>query len=110
MLNFKLPPPIPTQALTRTFDDDRSVGSTKSRQSLLAQLFFQNDTSKVAAPNAPIGEVSLSGNYPFCDKDWSFWLVEQHDNAHKLSEHEKCHQGSDADETTRGNATVLDDL
>ena len=38
----------------------------------------------------PIGEDSLSGNYPLCDKPWSFWIAEQDANAHKLSEHEKC--------------------
>jgi hypothetical protein len=73
--------------LSRTFDDDRSVGSAKSGKPLLAQLFFQNVTVKVAAP---IGEDSLAGNYPFCDKAWTFWLAEKHDNTHKLSDHEKC--------------------
>ena len=73
--------------LSRVFDDDRSVGSVKSGKPLLAQLFFQNAAAKVAAP---IGEASLAGNYPFCDKAWTFWLVEKHDNAHKLSDHEKC--------------------
>ena len=42
--------------LTRSFDDDRSVGSAKSGNPLLAQLFFQNATVKVADP---IGEDSL---------------------------------------------------
>jgi hypothetical protein len=47
--------------LSRVFDDDRSVGSAKSGKPLLAQLFFQNATVKVAAP---IGESSVSGDYP----------------------------------------------
>ena len=73
--------------LSRVFDDDHSVGSGKSDKSLLAQLFFENAVAKVAAP---IGEVSLSGNYPLCDKSWSFWITDQDDNTHNLSEHEKC--------------------
>ncbi len=108
--------------LSRSFDDDRSVGSAKSGKPLLAQLFFQNATVKVADP---IGEDSLPGNYPFCDKSWTLWLSEQHANDHKLSDHEKynveClnqaihhqnatidklghllkfHQGTDADDDT----------
>ncbi len=75
MLNFKLPPRIPSQALTRVFDDDRSVASGKSRQPLLSDLFFQNASVKVTAP---IGEASLSDNYPLCDKPWSFWIAEEH--------------------------------
>ncbi len=71
--------------LNRAFDDDRSVGSVKSGKSLLAQLFFQNDAVKVAAP---IGEDSLAGNFPFCDKTWTFWLSEKNANTHKLSDHE----------------------
>ena len=56
--------------LTGVFDDNRSVGSNKSRQPLLARLFFfGNATAKVAAP---IGEPTLSGNYPLCDKNWGF--------------------------------------
>ena len=119
--------------LSRVFDDDRSVGSDKSGKPLLAQLFFQNASAKVAAP---IGEASLVGNYPFCDKVWTFWLVEQQVNAHKVSDHEKCnveclnqvirhqnadmdklghlleiHQGTDEDEVTQQvMATVLDSL
>ena len=109
--------------LSRSFDDDRSVGSAKSGKPLLAQLFFQNTEVKVAEP---IGEVSLSTNYPLTDKSWSFWLTDHHVNDHKLSEHEKCnieslnqdihhqnaviekleqllerHQGSDQAETTQ---------
>ena len=53
-----------SNVLSRAFDDDRSVGSAKSGKPLLAQLFFQNATVKVAVP---IGEASLSGNYPLCD-------------------------------------------
>ena len=55
--------------LSRAFDDDRSVGSAKSGKPLLAELFFQNAGAKVATP---IGEASLAGNYPFCDKAWTF--------------------------------------
>ena len=55
--------------LSRAFDDDRSVGSAKSGKPLIVQLFFQNAAAKVAAP---IGEASLTGNYPFCDKAWTF--------------------------------------
>ena len=73
--------------LSRAFDDNRSAGSGKSRQALPAALFFQNVATKVAAP---IGEASLSGSFPLCDKPWSFWLAEHHPNASNLSEHEKC--------------------
>jgi hypothetical protein len=66
--------------LSRDFDDDRSVGSAKSVKPLLAQLFFQNVTVKVADSIKPIGEASLTGNYPFCNKTWTFWLEEQHVN------------------------------
>ena len=54
--------------LSRAFDDNRSVGSGKSRHPLLVALFFQNAVGKVVAS---IGESSLSGNYPLCDKPWS---------------------------------------
>ncbi len=117
----------------RAFDDDRSVGSAKSSKPLLAQLFFQNTAAKVAAP---IGEASLVGNYPFCDKVWTFWIAEQNANDHKLSDHEKCnveclnqvirhqnaamdklghllelHQGTDPDDVTQQVVTtVLDGL
>ena len=115
--------------LSRAFDDDRSVGSAKSGKPLLAQLFFQNAAAKVAAP---IGEASLAGNYPFCDKAWTFWLAEHHANSHKLSDHEKCnveclnqairhqnaaidklghllelHQGTDADDVTQQSMTTV---
>ena len=103
--------------LRRALDDNRSAGSGKSRQALPADLFFQNAAAKVAAP---IGEASLSGRFPLCDKPWSFWLAGHHPNDSKLSEYEKCnieglnqtiryqnvaidklelHQGQDADET-----------
>ena len=119
--------------LSRTFDDDLSVGSGKSGNPLLAQLFFQNVATRVAAP---IGEASLSGNYPLTDKVWNFCLADQYSNSNKLSEHEKCnieslnqgirhqnttiekleqllelHQGNDADEVTQEvMTTVLGDL
>jgi hypothetical protein len=73
--------------LSRTFDDDRSVGSSKSGKPPRAQLFFQNDTAKVAAP---IGQVSGSDDFPLLDGPWTYWLATQHPNAHKLSDHEKC--------------------
>ena len=73
--------------LSRTFDDDHSVGSGMSGNPLLAQLFFQNVATRVTAP---IGEASLSGNYPLTDKVWNFCLADQYSNSHKLSEHEKC--------------------
>ena len=60
--------------LIRTFDDNRSVGSGKSGKPLLATLSFQNTTTKVVDP---IGEVSLSDDYPLTDKAWSFWITEQ---------------------------------
>ena len=50
--------------LSRVFDDDLSVGSAKSGKPLVAQLFFQNTAVKVAVP---IGEASLSGDYPLSD-------------------------------------------
>ena len=73
--------------LTRSFDDDRSVGSAKSKSGkpLLAQLFFQNATVKVAAP---IGEDSDSDDFPLLDGPWTYCLATQHPNAHKLSDHE----------------------
>ena len=99
------------------------MGSGKSRHPLLARLFFQNATTKVTSP---IGETTLSGNYPLCDKSWGFWISDQNPNDHKLSEHEKCnietlnqtirhqnveiekleqllklHQGIDTDESTQ---------
>ena len=55
--------------LSRTFDDDYSVGSAKSAKPLLSQLFFQHTSDKVAAP---IGEASGSGDYPLIDAIWSF--------------------------------------
>jgi hypothetical protein len=68
--------------LSRTFDDNRSVGSGKSgdRQPLLARLFFENDGAKVAAP---IGDPILSGEYPWCDKK-VFWISSSHPNSHKV--------------------------
>ena len=119
--------------LSRVFDDDRSVGSAKSGKPLLAQLFFQNVTAKVAAPT---GESSRYGDYPLTDDSWSFWFAAQHANNHKLSDHEKCnveylnqvirhqnvdmdnlghlheiHQGTDVDESTQQTmVTVLDTL
>jgi hypothetical protein len=105
--------------LSRAFDDDRSVVSAKSGKPLLAQLFFQNAAAKVADP---IEEVSRYGDYPLTDDSWSFWIIVQHANAHKLLDHEKCnveclnqairhhnaaidklghlHQGTDADDVT----------
>ena len=108
--------------LSRVFDEGHSVGSTKSGKPLRTQLLFQNAVVKVVDP---IGEASLSGEYPLCDLSWSFWLESHHVNDHKLSDHEKCnveslnqairhqnaaidklghllefHQGTDADDTT----------
>ncbi len=68
--------------LSRVLDDDSSVGSDKSRQPVPAQLFFQSSAVKV---ETPIGEASLSDNYPLCDMPWSFWITDQHANDHKLS-------------------------
>ena len=73
--------------LNRVFDDDHSVGSSKSGKPLLAQLFFQNAAVKV---ENPIGEASGSGDYPLLDAVWAFWLAAQDANDHKLSDHEKC--------------------
>ena len=54
--------------LSRVFDNDRSVGSAKSGTPLLAQLFFQNATVKVAVP---IGEVSDTGDFPLLVGPWT---------------------------------------
>ena len=113
---------LSSNILSRVFDNDRSVGSAKSGKPLLAQLFFQNAAAKVATVS---GESSCSGDFPLTDVSWSYWLVTQHDNTHKLSDHEKCnveclnqaihhqnaaidrlghllelHQGTDADDDT----------
>ena len=55
--------------LSRVFDEGHSVGSTKSGKPLRTQLLFQNAAAKVVDP---IGEASLSNNYPLTDKSWSF--------------------------------------
>ena len=119
--------------LSRVFDEGHSVGSTKSGKPLRTQLLFQNAAAKVVDP---IGEVSLSNNYPLTDKSWSFCFASQNANVHMLSQHEKCdiesfnqvilhqnavnekleqilegHQGSDEDEATQQvMATVFDVL
>jgi hypothetical protein len=59
---------LSSNILSRSFDDDRSVGSAKSGKPLLAQLFFQNATTKVAAP---IGEASGSGDFPLLVGPWT---------------------------------------
>ena len=63
------------------------MGSGKSDRPLLAQLFFENATVKVVVP---IGDSTISGDYPLCDKYWDFWITAQNTYAYKLSEHEKC--------------------
>ena len=55
--------------LSRVFHDDLSVGSVKSVRPLLAQLFFQNAAAKVMSP---IGEASVSDDYPLTDLVWTF--------------------------------------
>ena len=69
-------PKFRSNILSRVFDDNRSVGSDKSGKTLLDQLFFENEGSKV--------------KYPLCDNSRGFWITEQNPNDYKLSEHEKC--------------------
>ena len=54
--------------LSRAFDNDHSVGSAKSGKPLLAQLFCQNATDKVAAS---IGESSDTGDFPLFVGPWT---------------------------------------
>ncbi len=64
-----------SEGACRAFEDDRSVGSAKSNKPVLAQqLFFQNAAGKVVVP---IGESSVSGDYPLCDPAWTFWITTQ---------------------------------
>ena len=42
------------------------------------------------SPGTPL---LLSGQYPSCDKNWSFWLSRSKPNSHKLSDHEKYSVG-----------------
>ena len=53
-------PKFRSNILSRVFDDNRSVGSDKSGKTLLDQLFFENEGSKV--------------KYPLCDNSRGFWL------------------------------------
>jgi hypothetical protein len=46
--------------LSKAFDDNHSVGSGKSDQSLITRIFFENAEDKVTAP---IGDPVLSGEY-----------------------------------------------
>jgi hypothetical protein len=46
--------------LSKAFDDNHSVGSAKSAQSLITRIFFENAEAKVTAP---IGDPVLSGEY-----------------------------------------------
>ena len=63
---------LSSNILSRVFDNDRSVGSAKSGKPLLAQLFFQNASAKVAGP---MGEASGSGDFPLFDGPWTLDLL-----------------------------------
>ena len=75
---------INSQDLTKAFGDNLSTGSVKSSggdRPVLARLFFENVTAKVPAP---IGDPTLSGEYPLCDKNLCFWLSPSNHNSHNL--------------------------
>ncbi len=117
--------------IAKAYGDNLSTGSVKSgggdrQQQLPAALFFTQSAARVAAP---IGEPVLSGEYPYMDKSWAFWMSSTHPNSHRLTEHAKCvvesfnhiirhqnavvqllehHQAIDADENTQASmATVF---
>ena len=53
-------------SLSRSFDDNRSVGSARSHKPLPAALFFQNASAKEAAP---IGVACQVGSHPLLDEN-----------------------------------------
>jgi hypothetical protein len=110
-----------------------SPGGGDRQQQLPAALFFAHSATRVAAP---IGEPVFSGEYPYMDKSWAFWMSSTHPNSHRLTDHDKCvvesfnhiirhqnvaaalfeqllehHQAIDTDENTQAvMATVFTDL
>ncbi len=81
---------INSHHLVKVFDDNLSTGSLKSGvadRPLQPRFFFENATAQFPVP---IDEPTLSGEYPLCDKNWSFWLSPSNPNSHNLSDHEKC--------------------
>jgi hypothetical protein len=64
-----------TKDLAKAYGDNLSTGSFKSGggdSPLPAALFFQHASARVAVP---IGEPTLSDEYPYMDKNWSFLMA-----------------------------------
>jgi hypothetical protein len=76
--------------LVKVYGDNLSTGSVKSGgddHHLPAALFFQHASVRVAVP---IGEPTLSDEYPYMDKNWSFWMSVSNPNSNRLTDHDKC--------------------
>ena len=76
--------------MAKAYGDNLSTGSVKSGgddRQLPVALFFQHVEARVAVP---IGEPTLTGEYPQMDKNWSFWMSSTNPNSHRLSDHDKC--------------------
>jgi hypothetical protein len=85
-------PKFNANLIAKAYGDNLSTGSVKSgggdhQQQLPAALFFAHSAVRVAAP---IGEPVLSGDYPYMDKSWSFWMSSTNPNSHRLTDHDKC--------------------
>jgi hypothetical protein len=99
-------PKFNANLLAKAYGDNLSTGSSKSGggdSPLPAALFFQHASARVAVP---IGEPTLSDEYPYMDKNWSFWMEVSNPNSNRLTDHDKCvvesldhiirHQNADA--------------
>jgi hypothetical protein len=67
-------PKFNANLIAKAYGDNLSTGSVKSgggdrQQQLPVALFFAHSAARVAAP---IGEPTLSGDYPHMDKNWAF--------------------------------------
>ncbi len=85
-------PKFNANLIAKAYGDNLSTGSVKSgggdrQQQLPAALFFAHSATRVAAP---IGEPTLSGDYPHMDKNWAFWMSSTNPNSHRLTDHDKC--------------------
>ena len=85
-------PKFNSNLIAKAYGDNLSTGSVKSgggdhQQQLPAALFFAHSAVRVAAP---IGEPILSGEYPYMDKRWTFWMSSTNPNSHRLTDHDKC--------------------
>ena len=85
-------PKFNANLIAKAYGDNLSTGSVKSgggdrQQQLPAALFFAHSAARVAAP---IGEPVLSGDYPYMDKSWAFWMSSTNPNSHRLTDHDKC--------------------